>query len=188
MGADIHMYVEYTYKKDIERYKKEIKENKKDIRKPYVHSFCDHLNPGRNYLLFGCLSDGVRTDVDGAFEPKGPLSKDESGYMSHCDNILYITETGEGEGECTLEQALSWGKEITYLDYEKTKPVYTQHPDWHSHSWLSLKEYTQAIELFNKNKDSDDYNVGIEYLAVRDLMKSLKKNGAIPRIVFWFDN
>lgn len=28
----------------------------------------------------------------------------------------------------------------------------------------------------------------IEYKAVLDLMKSFKKNGAIPRIVFWFDN
>jgi hypothetical protein len=30
--------------------------------------------------------------------------------------------------------------------------------------------------------------VPIEYQAVLDLMKSFKKNGAIPKIVFWFDN
>ena len=191
MGADIHMYVEYVLESDIKRYKKELKEKKQNIRKPYVHSFADRLNPGRNYCMFGCLADGVRGSAEGSIEPKGLPPEDEMGYMSMCDNRFFITEKGEGEGECTLEKAKKWetyGRKIIYRD---DVPTFIEHPDWHSHTWLSLKEYKQALELYKKNSafDGDPFDgVPIEYQVVLDLMKSFKKNGAIPKLVFWFDN
>ena len=188
MGADIHMYVEYVYKSDVERYKKELKEKKEDIRKPYVHSFGDELNPGRNYCMFGCLAKGVREDIDEAIEPKGLPSEDQLGYMSMWGNRVYITENGDGDGECTIGQAIKWeeyGRKITYRD---DKPIYVENPDFHSYTWLTLKEYQEALKLYQKNSVFRFDGVPIEYQAVLDLMKSFKKNGAIPKIVFWFDN
>ncbi len=186
MGCDIHMYVEYIFQNDVKRYKQELKEGNSDARKPFVHSFGDQINPGRNYCMFGCLASGVRDDIDGAIDPKGLPPEDQLGYMSKCDNRLFITEDGDGEGECTLENAKKWeeyGRKITYINDE---PYSVEHPDWHSHSWLTLKEYKQALELYKQNSRFD--GIPIEYQAILDLMKSFKKNGAIPRIVFWFDN
>jgi hypothetical protein len=186
MGADIHMYIEYVHKSDVERYKKELKEKKEDARKPYVHSFGDRLNPGRNYCMFGCLAKGVRSDIDGAIEPKGLPPEDQLGHTSMWDNRVYITEDGEGDNECTIYQAMSWekyGRKITYRD---DKPIFVENPDWHSYTWLTLKEYKEALDLYKQNSIFD--GVPIEYQAVLDLMKSFKKNGAIPKIVFWFDN
>jgi hypothetical protein len=54
------------------------------------------------------------------------------------------------------------------------------------HSSFPLNEYKQALELYKKNSLFD--GVPIEYQAILDLMKSFKKNGAIPKLVFWFDN
>ena len=107
--------------------------------------------------------------------------------MSMCDNRLFITEKGEDERECTLEQAKKWetyGRKITY---QNDVPTFVEHPEWHSHTWLNLKEYKQALKLYKKN-NSPSYGVPIEYQAILDLMKSLKKSGAIPKLVFWFDN
>lgn len=186
MGCDIHMYIEYVHKSDVERYKKELKEKKEDARKPYINSFGDRLNPGRNYCMFGCLARGVRDDIDGAIEPKGLPPQDEMGYMSMSDNRVYITEDGEGDNECTIYQAMKWeeyGRKITYRD---DKPIFIENPDWHSYTWLTIKEYREALDLYKQNSMFD--GAPIEYQAVLDLMKSFKKNGAIPRIVFWFDN
>lgn len=186
MGADIHMYVEYVLESDIERYKKELKEKKENIRKPYIQSFADRLNPGRNYCMFGCLADGVRNDIEGSIEPKGLPPEDELGYMSMCDSRLFITEEGEGEGECTLENAKKWETYGRKIIYRNDVPTFIENPDWHSHTWLSLKEYKQALELYKKNSLFD--GVPIEYQAILDLMKSFRRNGAIPKLVFWFDN
>ena len=187
MGADIHMYVEYVLKSDVERYKKELKENKSDIRKPWVRSFGDCINPGRNYCMFGCLANGVRSDIDGALDPKGLPPEDEMGYSSISDNRIYISEDGEGENECTLETAQKWEKYGCKITYRDDKPIFVEHPDWHSHTWLTLNEYKKALDLYKANSYFGS-DIPIEYQAILDLMKSLKRSGAIPKLVFWFDN
>ena len=50
------MYVEYVFKDDLKKYKQEIKEGNIDAEKPYVRSFGDQINPGRNYLMFTCFT------------------------------------------------------------------------------------------------------------------------------------
>lgn len=188
MGADIHMYIEYVYKSDVQRYKEDLKERRENVRKPYVHSFGDQINPGRNYCMFGCLAEGVRNDIEGAIPPKGLPPEEELGYMSLSDNRLYISENGEGEKECTLEDAKKWegyGLKITYRD---GKPIFVEHPDWHSHTWLTLKEYQRALTLYKKNSMFYGDRVPLEYQVVLDAMKSIQRNGGIPKLVIWFDN
>lgn len=187
MGADIHMYVEYSYKSDFKRYKKELKENKETAKKPYVYSFGNQINPGRNYCMFGCLANGVRDDIEGSISPKGLPSEDEIGYMSMFDNRLYITEDGDGDNECTLIDAKVWEKYGRKIIYRNDVPIFVEHPDWHSHTWLTLSEYKKALDLYKKNSNFGG-KIPLEYQVILDIMKSINKNGGIPKIVFWFDN
>ena len=83
MGCDIHGFIEYRSKDD-----------KRD--EPHWHAVSEELNLGRNYNVFGYLTDGaVRYDPNLEFGvppkgiPKGNLSfevkeaSEEDGYHSH---------------------------------------------------------------------------------------------------------
>lgn len=144
-------------------------------------------------MVFGYLTNGrVRYEPSLEFgvDPKG-LPEGALSYTVKNASRLYISEDGEGENETTMEKALKYNQQyrckLYYNDRDKEKPVYVDHPDFHSHSWLSLTEYEMLIDEMKKNEDEDVY-VGVDYLAVLDLMKSLENNGMKTRFIFWFDN
>ena len=177
------MYVEYTRVED--------KNQLTEVKKPsYWMSWGGRINPGRDYVLFGYLSKGVRYDADKGFEAKG--LPDELGWQSLLESRLYISKDGNDSGEyaTTLEKALEWNQRFgCKLTYDKDgNPTHVDHPDWHSHSWLTTKEFEQAIKLSQKDKNSWG-SVGIEYKALLAAMKSFEKTKKYEaRVVFWFDN
>jgi hypothetical protein len=170
MGADIHMYIQYKNKKRNDDWWSE---------------FGGCINPGRDYGMFGILSTGVRQDVNNSHDPKG-LPEGNLGWAAEDDAYLYIREDSEDyEHSCTLEDALRWGHKI--VNDKDGKPWKTLHPDWHSHSWLTTNELSQAFRWYTSQFSG--YKVGLEYKAVLSVMKTLGNKGENDvRIVFWFDN
>jgi len=175
MGCDIHLYVEYKYKSEY-------------IQIEHWNNFGEHFNLDRNYSMFGILAH-VRRDPILFFEQKGLPEK----LAYHTSKNLYVDifdpsdNEHETDSNVTLEIALDWnerlGCEIKY-DHNK-KPSKIQNPDDHSYSYLSLKEYEQALIYYKNHNDSSI----IEYEAILAVMTSLEKEGANEtRIVFWFDN
>lgn len=88
MGCDIHLYIEYKPKKSTS---------------DYWYSFGQRFNPGRNYHLFGLISKGVRYESENSLEPKG--LPENLGFYSNLDYKNIVTEDGEGENYCRLENA-----------------------------------------------------------------------------------
>lgn len=179
MGCDIHMYVEYINKESKQR-----SEQKGDT--PYWMSFGGRFNPGRDYMMFGLLA-GVRYDSEKNLEPKG--LPNDLGHTSMFDARLYITEDGRGEHETTLENALRYNKNYGCKLYNGSndKPTWVDHPDWHSHSWLTTKEFSKVLTTYSRH--SDNWGVPLEYKALLSAMKTLEKSGKYEaRVVFWFDN
>lgn len=185
MGADIHMFVEY-------RNKKRAQEDKQNGRKPYWYSYGDHMNPGRNYTLFAVLA-GVRGNYEDSFEPKGRLERVEMGYMSGSGAHLYIVDkpTNEvrEEGCCSREQAEIWAQYGSKIIEDK----WVEHPDWHSHSWMTIEELEEAFERYKVHATQEwgepITDVPLEYRALLASMKALEDGGENEvRVVFWFDN
>jgi len=185
MGADIHMFVEY-------RNKKQAQEDQQQGRKPYWHCYGDRINPGRNYTLFAVLA-GVRGVYDDSFIPKGRLEREEMGYISGSESHLYILDKPTGEVHedscCSREQAQKWHEHGCRIIDEK----WVEHPDWHSHSWMTVEELEEA---FNRYKVHATREWGepiteapLEYRALLASMKALEDDGENDvRVVFWFDN
>ena len=168
MGADLHMYIEYA-------------EKKKYNGKKYWQTFGGEIYPGRNYELYGYLTNGqVRYDVDfrNGISPKD--LPDNLSYEVEYDSRLWITDEGKGDHEITLEKAIQYPP--IYND-ENGVPKSINHPDWHSHSWLTLKEYKRILK-----KAKEDTVIGIEYKVILNVMKSFRKEGFDVRLIFWFDN
>jgi hypothetical protein len=168
------MYVQYRYKNS-----------------NYWSGFGGRINPGRNYAMFGILA-GVRREFPESFEAKG-LPTHELSYQCNGDLYLYISDDGKEEGHTTLERALDWNKRYgcKFVNDSNGKPMKVQHPDWHSHSWMNVKELSKAYRTYFKmvKKEYGTGSVPAEYKAVLDVMKSLEKNGDyITKVVFWFDN
>ena len=91
----------------------------------------------------------MRTLEDNGFEPKGLPPFDDLGYSSRNDSVCYITKDGEGDNETTLERALGWVRgDASKLHYRGDEPQWVDHPDWHSHNWLTTAEYEQAINNY----------------------------------------
>jgi hypothetical protein len=188
MGADIHMFVEYR--------KKRAQELKNEGKKPYWYSYGDHTNPGRNYTLFGVLA-GVRGQYEDSFEPKGKLPKDEMGFSSQYDawlTIAHVNDVDVCEGYVKLEDAKkyeSYGRQI--LNDEEGMPRWVEHPDWHSHSWMSIDELEEAFKRYTVHASAEwgeeITKPPVEYRALLASMKALEDDGENEvRVVFWFDN
>ena len=177
MGCDIHMFVQY---RNIER----AKARKEDGGYDYWQDFGGCLNPGRNYTLFGILA-GVRDwpeDDNKMFEPKG-LPEFELSYAAKDSLYLYVGDDNE-EHTCTLEQAQRWGRKI--INDSDGKPWMTEHPDWHSHTWLTTKELAQAYRWY---KQATGYAPCLEFRVLLKMMKELENKGQNEVVVvFWFDN
>lgn len=161
MGCDIHCYIEYSSDNGTQKER-------------YWHFFGGRINPGRNYHLFGRIA-GVRGGK--AMIPPRGLPKD-IGIVAQFASQLTVVEDdnprAQDEGCCTRTQATRWGEQ--YLDEKKTTVV---HPDWHSHTWLTVDEWAQAIR---------GAAYSIEYKAMLAAMRSLAQSGHDVRVVIWFDN
>ena len=131
------------------------------------------FNMPRNYWMFGLLAD-VRNINNLNRHPKG--LPDKISYGTHNDAFIVISKV-KSEDTCTIEQAEQWRVEI--------KDGYAEHPDWHSHSWLTYEEYREILtdykEAFNESYD-------FEYDIVLTIMEKIIQRNIETRIVFWFDN
>lgn len=172
MGADVHLYIQYKTKKS-----------------NYWNSFAGRINPGRNYIMFSLMAK-VRGEYPESLDPKG-LPEHELSYQCANDLFLYIDEKDD-EGCTSLENALKWNKNngCKIVNDKNGNPWKVEHPDWHSHSWLKIKEMKQVFKNYAKIavKEWGSNKIPTEYQAVLDVMKSLKKSGNEVKVVFWFDN
>jgi hypothetical protein len=183
MGCDVHMYVEY--------------------RKPdrfsangakHWQSFGGRINPGRDYALFGMLAS-VRGGV-ALIEPRG--LPDDLAYYSQSDARIWISTDGSSdESSVSLETALKYEKWGSKLHYDQNgRANFVDHPDWHSHSWLTTDELQQAMkatESVDFGEDSDPEwryhgECDDECYALVASMRELEKRRNEVRVVFWFDN
>lgn len=157
MGCDIHCYIEYRHPTD-DRWR----------------DFGGRIKPGRNYKIFSRMA-GVRGQLsDAVVAPRG--FPNNAAYASCDDYWLYISES-INENTCTKEQAKRY---ISYgCKYRDDKRRWVSHPDWHTHSWLTSKEFEQAIK--------SDFDAP-EYTAILAAMRSFESGGYESRLVFWFDN
>jgi hypothetical protein len=197
MGADIHLYLEYTNKEILDSEKNaDLIDGYKPI-KSYWYDFGGGFSLGRNYRMFGILSKGVRSEFEDGFEPKGIPDFDNLGYAARNDYSLYISEKEDTEFKyCTMEQAIKWcasdfcNSKLYYRNPTDDKPTWVSNPDWHSASWLTIDEYEKAIQIYEKMLEEDYMGkyIPAEYEAILAAMKSLEKNGNVTRVVFWFDN
>jgi len=207
MGADIHLYLEYTDKEKLEKEKNGDLNGRGEPIKAYWRNFGGKINPGRNYWLFGILSKGVRVNFENGFEPKGIPDFHSLGYYTSGDYSLYISDSYANDNEgrcCTLEKAIKWASseyyssELYYRNPTDDKPTWVSNPDWHSASWVTREEYEKAIHIYKDmcrkehyedpvNNPTEDVLVP-EYDALLAAMKSLENDGYVCRIVFWFDN
>lgn len=188
MGADIHMFVAY-------RNKKRAQELEKTGQDPYWFSFGDRMNPGRNYTLFGVLA-GVRGSYPDSFEPKGRLSKKEMSWEGQHEDWLYISEGVEDHVDgCvkpeTAERYRSYG--CQFIEGPDGKPSWVQHPDHHSHSWMSPDELEEAFNRYQRHASLEwgetVTGAPLEYRALLAAMRTLEEDGENEvRVVFWFDN
>lgn len=169
MGCDIHMYIEYKSKSS-DRW----------------NSFSGRFNPGRYYYIFGLLCKGVIMDLENGIPERGLPEK--LGYSASFDNLLRITETGEEDGCCTIEKAKRWGSLILDMHFNPDgQPYWATHPDYHSHTWLTLGEFEKQL-LFYKNHPEVKPGDAIQYFALLSACKTIEEAGNDVRVVLWFDN
>ena len=190
MGADIHMYVEYRNKKDA-------KNRETRGENPYWNSYGDGINPGRNYCMFAVLAM-VRGEYKDSFEPKGKIPWDFMSYSARSDSHMLIyekkNEDKDWDGWVTLEKAQNWEKYGCKIVYKEAgDPTHVESPDWHSHSWMDIKELEKAYKIYAK-RASEDWGekitkAPVEWRALLASMKALEDDGENEvRVVFWFDN
>ena len=170
MGCDIHMYVEYK--------------DKKDVGTQYERwtPFGGHFNPGRSYDLFSLLA-GVRSG-DRPMYPVLGFPQDAA-YAANIDNHLYVhDQETHDESVTNRKTAEKWVTSgISHWANEDHTKV--THPDWHTHSWLLLEQFEDVIKTYKRKAGYKP----LEYMALRDAMRTLANKGANHvRVIFWFDN
>lgn len=185
MGCDIHMYIEYREKKE-----------KQEDPHHWWYNFGGKFNPGRDYTMFGLLSSGVRTSFEQSHPQKGELDIDDMSWVIMEDAFLYITETGIGENEITIDEAIKYSKQYgskIHRSKKDNEPTWVSHPDWHSHSWLTIEEFEKSLKdystILSDFADDGPHYPSVQYDAILASMKALSNNGENEvRLVFWFDN
>lgn len=142
----------------------------------YVDSRCSveyfaSLYLGRNYDLFGLMA-GVRGG-EPLYEPKGLPSDASHGVIEKCTYYVAVnpSETSTSEQEMLLS-ARSFGGGRFYDS------------DFHTFSWLSLKEYKNVLKEYTKKHGRPH----APWESVLMFMKLFKRRGYKPRLVFWFDS
>lgn len=155
----------------------------------YWTSFGGSIYTGRNYEMFGLLA-GVRGTAHPLFPKRG--MPDDVGYLVRSENMLRIVDetdpTKIGAGQCSLVNALSWHKNnrcAISTEPDGVTPMWVSCPDWHSHSWLTLEEFSEVLRAYKK---LTGYAPSRQYKAVAAAMKALSAGKRKVRVVFWFDN
>lgn len=162
MGCDIHAYIEYQANKE---------------HHPDHWWMMADLHLMRNYAMFGLMA-GVRRGA-ALIEPRG-YPMDSATRYKYC---LFVVEEETDDAECcTKESAERWVKN-GHSEWVNEDHSMVTHPDWHTPSWLTAKEYRRVIEAY---KEAAPYGVSEspEYEAALAMLESLPDS----RIVFWFDN
>lgn len=170
MGCDAHMYLEYK---------------KESFRDNYWLNVGGRINPGRNYWMFGLIAK-VRCEFPSSLQPKG--LPENLAYSSRKDAFCWINDeyANDDNEYVTLETAERWAKYGNQIIYDENgKPDKVEHPDWHSHTWLTCDEFKQVIEAYNSLENSTKE---VEYEALLAMMESLNLNDCDSRLVIWFDN
>jgi len=162
MGCDIHGYIDYEDFKDSQG-------------KTRYSCFGDNLGD-RDYAMFGLLA-GVRRG-SAIFEPRG-IPENISFTVKNKFYMFVVDGEEDGEGfvsKLTAQKwvAQGWSKQI--------EDKWITHPDWHTPSWLTVKEYEQV--LLAREEITDYGKPSQEWYAILAAMKVLNNS----RFVFWFDN
>ena len=139
MGCDIHAYIDYGERS--------------------VECF-GQIDICRNYLLFGYLAD-VRGGP-AVIEPKG-LPDAVSWRVKYDAILMVMDDVNLPPGSyhcCTRADADGWdgeewrrnnpGAVYGYVDESKTQ---VWHPDWHTHSWLTVDELERVVEKYTETKE-----------------------------------
>lgn len=176
MGCDIHMYVEFQ---------------RPGGNVDYWRGW-PRMNPGRHYELFGHIA-GVRSPVEPVVPPRGV--PEALSFHSRFDNTVFIDYEGDGkrEGHTTPERAQRWvetaGCKYVLVREGDERPGWVTNPDWHSHTWLTLDEFREALTRTDAEAEREGYTTGTdEYWALVAAMKYLEIRGYTTRVVIWFDN
>lgn len=176
MGCDIHAFVETTTTSE---------------EKEYWNNFAEEFRLDRNYGMFGFLA-GVRTDD----KPIVPARGLPTNLASTTENSAYLrisNEFAEEDGFCSLENAQKYQGYGSNIVMRDGKPYKVSHPDWHSHSWLTLEEFDKVIAAYKARyvigeAATDNKRWMAEYAAISAAMKVLQDFDQKVRLVFWFDN
>ena len=211
MGCDIHLYAE-----------------KKRKNKEYWDSVLDVNNSGiRDYDMFGFLANGVRFSPD--IEKYNPHDvnglPDDCDYVTRRASLLAITDKyGDWEDYTSSENARKWHEygckyykserntipftvtevDDIPLDVDANNIMYfVEHPDWHSHSHISLSEYKdlllQYVNYCNETYCTEevvketaegflDCDTESYWVALYNMLHSYERGGCEVRLVYWFDN
>lgn len=196
MGCDIHLYrekkVDNTWRSADEWEKPSWDDNDNDnnVDVPYEK----RAYTGRNYELFGTLSDGVRRKVPFAFAPRG-VPFDVSPEVAnankrwdgdgHSHSYLYLHELRDLVAFLdNLTIHIEGMKERVEL-VELRKTISTGNPDW-------TKLFPYCASTNNPNYEEFEIDVpALFYIGgcLRQIIASFEGvDGDNHRIVFWFDN
>lgn len=166
MGCDIHGYVEYSY-----RYEE------------WTGIAFESIP--RNYFLFEALA-GIMGKKKPLIPPKGiPLTASsivKNYYLA--DVVDDVDDCDEGIERREAEEYIQKG----FSHYWHNDNTLISRPDWHTPSWLTLKEINQVLQHAQIEKES----LARQFLIVIDLMEAIERWDRIgkntSRFVFWFDN
>ena len=181
MGCDIHAFVEYA-------------DAPSKGAEPYWQNFVADFG-SRNYLMFGILA-GVRGADERAFPPKGM----PSGRLSwQTDDKYWLRvappdhpEWANLDGWVSQKIADRWVADGSSKAEGPMPCKRVSHPDWHSHSWLTLDELKRAAaryaEVVTERWPGEAPEAPAEWRAIIAAMTAFEEAGCLTRIVFWFDN
>jgi hypothetical protein len=123
MGCDIHAFIDYD-----------------EIHQDGISTFhWGSIKLERNYWLFSLLA-GVRGEREQSLQPKG-LPKTMSWQVRR---EVYLQLIDDADINDNTERCI--GKEHAKKhNWKMVDEYYCEHPDWHSHSYLSLEELDGVI-------------------------------------------
>lgn len=158
MGVDIHCFVEARWRDD-------------DAGWQSVAQF----DLPRDRDAFGRIA-GIQ-GVEAVFPARG--LPPGLGYSADKACHLWVADDmAEQQGWCSRAEAEKW---IADGQTHWVAPNRILDPDFFGFTWLTLSEWSSAIEA------PTPYRVGVEYLAVAGAMNELERGGYLSRVVIWFD-
>lgn len=143
MGCDINVFVEIRRNKRWEKVGNLFAHPIPELLQPRfecTHYYSDSPYILRNYELFSILAD-VRDFGDGTpiATPRGiPSDLSHDLLSKYALTVAVLAGEDNGKSSCTLEQALSYVRTGSSIWIEPYKLI--SGPDWHTPSWLTLRE------------------------------------------------